>query len=135
MAAEKELSYAEIAEHKDAKDLYVVIHDKVYSVASFLSEHPGGEEVLLDVGGQDATEAFEDVGHSDEAREILEKLQVGKLKRSSADLKPNVGSAATKATTGASATKSSSSALGPVLAVLAALIAFGAFKYYQTLQQ
>jgi len=41
----------------------------------------GGEEVLLDVGGQDATEAFEDVGHSDEAREILEGLLVGKLKR------------------------------------------------------
>jgi hypothetical protein len=46
--------------------------------------HPtyrGGEEVLLDVGGQDATEAFEDVGHSDEAREILDGLIVGKLKR------------------------------------------------------
>ena len=41
----------------------------------------GGEEVLLDVGGQDATEAFEDVGHSDEAREILDGLKVGTLKR------------------------------------------------------
>ena len=37
--------------------------------------------MLLDVGGQDATEAFEDVGHSDEAREILEGLIVGLLKR------------------------------------------------------
>lgn len=27
--------------------------------------------------GKDATEAFEDVGHSDEAREILEKLYIG----------------------------------------------------------
>lgn len=36
---------------------------------------------MLDVGGQDATEAFEDVGHSDEAREILEGLLVGNLKR------------------------------------------------------
>lgn len=33
------------------------------------------------MGGQDATEAFEDVGHSDEAREILEKLLIGDLKR------------------------------------------------------
>jgi len=41
----------------------------------------GGEEVLLDVGGQDATEAFEDVGHSDEAREILTGMLVGSLKR------------------------------------------------------
>ncbi len=44
-------------------------------------QHSGGEEVLLDVGGQDATEAFEDVGHSDEAREILDGLLVGNLKR------------------------------------------------------
>lgn len=36
---------------------------------------------MLDVAGQDATEAFEDVGHSDEARETLEQLLVGKLKR------------------------------------------------------
>lgn len=36
---------------------------------------------MLDVGGQDATEAFEDVGHSDEAREILNGLLHGALKR------------------------------------------------------
>lgn len=36
---------------------------------------------MLDVGGQDATEAFEDVGHSDEARETLATLLVGDLKR------------------------------------------------------
>lgn len=41
----------------------------------------GGEEVLLDVAGQDASEAFEDVGHSDEAREILATLKIGNLKR------------------------------------------------------
>lgn len=35
----------------------------------------------MDVGGQDATEAFEDVGHSDEAREILDGLLVGDVKR------------------------------------------------------
>lgn len=36
---------------------------------------------MLDVGGQDSTDAFEDVGHSDEARSILDKLLVGTLKR------------------------------------------------------
>lgn len=41
----------------------------------------GGEEVILDVAGQDASEAFEDVGHSDEARESLDELLVGTLKR------------------------------------------------------
>lgn len=36
---------------------------------------------MLDVAGQDATEAFEDVGHSDEARETLDQLYAGILKR------------------------------------------------------
>jgi cytochrome b involved in lipid metabolism len=51
----------------------------------------GGEEVLLDVAGQDATEAFEDVGHSDEAREILTGLLVGDLKRVAGDPAPKIG--------------------------------------------
>lgn len=29
--------------------------------------------------GKDATESFEDIGHSDEAREILEKYLIGEL--------------------------------------------------------
>lgn len=40
-------------------------------------QHPGGDEVLFGEAGRDATEAFEDVGHSDEAREILDKYYVG----------------------------------------------------------
>lgn len=44
---------------------------------------------MLDVAGQDSTEAFEDVGHSDEAREVLEKLYVGELKRQVRNLVPN----------------------------------------------
>ena len=55
----------------------VVMHADDFSVFP----HSGGEEVLLDVAGQDATEAFEDVGHSDEARETLDSLIVGTLKR------------------------------------------------------
>jgi Cytochrome b5-like Heme/Steroid binding domain len=51
------------------------------SSLTVLTQTRGGEEVLLDVGGQDATEAFEDVGHSDEAREILQGLLAGTLKR------------------------------------------------------
>lgn len=51
------------------------------AVLTWRDQNRGGEEVLLDVGGQDATEAFEDVGHSDEAREILDNMLIGDLKR------------------------------------------------------
>lgn len=36
----KELTYAEISAHSEKKDLYLVIHDKVYDTSSFVDEHP-----------------------------------------------------------------------------------------------
>lgn len=41
----------------------------------------GGEEVLVDHGGKDASAAFEDVGHSPEARQLLDSLTIGVLEK------------------------------------------------------
>ncbi|RUS75431.1 hypothetical protein EGW08_016810 [Elysia chlorotica] len=70
---------ADVKKHNDAKSTYLVVHNKVYDVTKFLEEHPGGEEVLLEQAGGDATEAFEDVGHSTDARDIMEDYFVGDL--------------------------------------------------------
>ncbi|OJD09373.1 hypothetical protein AJ78_09074, partial [Emergomyces pasteurianus Ep9510] len=110
--------------HNTKKDLYVAIHDKLYNVSSFVDEHPGGEEVLLDVGGQDATEAFEDVGHSDEAREILEGLVVGKLKRVPGDPSPKL-----QPPTASSSAKSSQDSTGVGIGMYAIIILLGAIGY------
>ncbi|CCJ31110.1 unnamed protein product [Pneumocystis jirovecii] len=75
----QKIDVSEVAKHASRNDLYMVIHKMVYDISRFISEHPGGEEVLLDLAGQDATDAFEDVGHSDEARDILKNFLVGKL--------------------------------------------------------
>uniref|UniRef100_A0A3B3B6S7 Cytochrome b5 type B n=1 Tax=Oryzias melastigma TaxID=30732 RepID=A0A3B3B6S7_ORYME len=69
----------EIRVHNMSKDTWLIIHDKVYDISSFLEEHPGGEEVLLEQGGADATESFEDVGHSLDAREMLQQYYIGEL--------------------------------------------------------
>lgn len=45
----------------------------------YFMQHPGGEEVLLDQAGKDGSEAFEDVGHSTDARQLMEKYKVGEL--------------------------------------------------------
>lgn len=50
-----------------------------FSLSFWLLQHPGGEEVLLEQAGKDATEAFEDVGHSTDARELMAKFKVGEL--------------------------------------------------------
>uniref|UniRef100_A0A8C4SVB6 Cytochrome b5 n=1 Tax=Erpetoichthys calabaricus TaxID=27687 RepID=A0A8C4SVB6_ERPCA len=46
----------EVKKHNVSKNTWVIIHDKVYDVTHFLDEHPGGEEVLLEQAGGDATE-------------------------------------------------------------------------------
>lgn len=46
---------------------------------SLLFQHPGGEEVLLEQAGRDATESFEDVGHSSDAREMLKQYYIGEV--------------------------------------------------------
>ncbi|XP_029284570.1 cytochrome b5 type B [Cottoperca gobio] len=69
----------EIRLHNMSSDPWLIIHDKVYDITSFLEEHPGGEEVLLEQAGADATESFEDVGHSTDAREMLQQYYVGEL--------------------------------------------------------
>lgn len=69
----------DIRVHNMSNDTWLIIHDKVYDITSFLEEHPGGEEVLLEQAGADATESFEDVGHSTDAREMLTQYYIGEL--------------------------------------------------------
>ncbi|KAF5901287.1 cytochrome b5-like [Clarias magur] len=69
----------EVHAHNMSKDAWLIIHDKVYDITRFLEEHPGGEEVLLEQAGSDATESFEDVGHSTDAREMLQQYYIGEL--------------------------------------------------------
>ncbi|KAL5527184.1 hypothetical protein ACEPAG_5975 [Sanghuangporus baumii] len=81
MSEEKVITLAELKEHTKKDNIYLLIHGKVYSLAKFIDEHPGGDEVMLAEAGKDATEAFEDVGHSDEAREILQSLYIGEFEK------------------------------------------------------
>uniref|UniRef100_A0A8L2Q7E2 Cytochrome b5 type B n=1 Tax=Rattus norvegicus TaxID=10116 RepID=A0A8L2Q7E2_RAT len=67
----------EVAKRNTAEETWMVIHGRVYDITRFLSEHPGGEEVLLEQAGADATESFEDVGHSPDAREMLKQYYIG----------------------------------------------------------
>lgn len=56
----------------------------MYDVTKFLEEHPGGDEVLLEQAGQDATESFKDVGHSRDAVEMTKEYLIGYLSDSNA---------------------------------------------------
>ncbi|EEB91475.1 hypothetical protein MPER_10155 [Moniliophthora perniciosa FA553] len=79
----KVVKVEELEQHSTKDKLWVLISGKVYDVTKFIDEHPGGDEVILaEAGARDATEAFEDVGHSDEARALLPGMLVGDIEES-----------------------------------------------------
>lgn len=66
-------------EHNSGQDALIIIDNVVYDVTSFLEDHPGGAEVLLDNAGRDASQCFNDVGHSDDARDWRTRFKVGEV--------------------------------------------------------
>jgi len=83
----KLITLEELKEHSTKDNLYILLHEKVYDVTKFIDEHPGGDEVIISEAGVDATEAFEDVGHSDEARELLVDMFVGDFDKGNSNIK------------------------------------------------
>ena len=78
-------TYAQVQQHNDKNSVWVVIKGKIYDVTSFLHEHPGGEEVLREHAGTNATEAFDDIGHSLGAREMLREYCIGEVVQDEAE--------------------------------------------------
>uniref|UniRef100_A0A3Q1G1L3 Cytochrome b5 n=2 Tax=Acanthochromis polyacanthus TaxID=80966 RepID=A0A3Q1G1L3_9TELE len=78
-AGVKYFRLSEIEEQNSFKSTWIIVHHKVYDLTKFLEEHPGGEEVLREQAGGDATESFEDVGHSTDAREMASGMVIGEV--------------------------------------------------------
>ncbi|KAJ3106792.1 hypothetical protein HK100_003677 [Physocladia obscura] len=75
----KTFSWIDVQAHNTRKSCWLVIDKDVYDCTKFLEEHPGGEEVILENAGFDATDAFEEIGHSDDARDLLKNMKIGSL--------------------------------------------------------
>ncbi|XP_057963544.1 cytochrome b5-like [Malania oleifera] len=83
----KVYTLADVSEHNSPQDCWLVIDGKVYDVTKFLEDHPGGDEVLLSATGKDATDDFEDVGHSTSARSMMDEYYVGDIDTSTVPTK------------------------------------------------
>ncbi|KAJ4479112.1 cytochrome b5-like heme/steroid binding domain-containing protein [Lentinula aciculospora] len=84
----KVITVDELKANNSKSSIWLLIDGKVYDCTKFIDEHPGGDEVILAEAGKDATEAFEDVGHSDEARALLPEMLLGTFdKNSGMDIK------------------------------------------------
>lgn len=92
MAAKEDIEYTakEVAAHNTSADAWMIIHGQVYNVTNYLRDHPGGADLLIDVAGKDASEEFDNAGHSEDASEIMASYRVGKLQGGSKKIKPPV---------------------------------------------
>nr|APP89673.1 delta-8 sphingolipid desaturase [Ribes mandshuricum] len=54
----KYMTVEELKEHNKPEDLWIAIQGKVYNVTVWKKQHPGGDIPLLNLGGQDVTDAF-----------------------------------------------------------------------------
>lgn len=93
-----------------------------------MDDHPGGDEVMLLATEKDATEDFEDVGHSENARIQMKDFYVGDVDLSTIPQKkkyipPSTSSVSTKAS------GSSSSILQFVLPILILVLAFALYQF------
>lgn len=74
-----EYTLSQVAEHTSPSDCWIVIYDKVYDVSTFLSQHLGGEFIILEWAGRDATIPFRSTRHGDDSYKLLENYLIGIL--------------------------------------------------------
>ncbi|KAJ9470429.1 Acyl-CoA dehydrogenase [Diplonema papillatum] len=67
-----------VASHNKLGDLWVVIDGDVYDLSKFGKMHPGGEAVLKEYAGKDATEVFFEQHRLDVLRKY-QRLKIGRL--------------------------------------------------------
>ena len=72
----RKITTEELRQHASPKDCWIAVRGKVYDVSLFLSEHPGGGDVVLDKAGSDATIEFDETGHTDAAVELMKQYYV-----------------------------------------------------------
>ena len=71
-----------MAKHNKDNDIWVVIGDHVYDLTNYSSEHPGGPIVLQNKAGRNATAAFDQASHSENAKnEIMPKYRIGLINK------------------------------------------------------
>ncbi|CAN0907664.1 Delta(8)-fatty-acid desaturase 1 [Linum grandiflorum] len=54
----KYISLEELAKHNTSSDLWISIQGKIYNVTDWTKSHPGGSSPLLNLAGQDASDAY-----------------------------------------------------------------------------
>ena len=72
----------DLDEHRSAQSCWVSFKGKAYDVTSFVADHPGGDDLILNNAGTDVGNIMKDKDshdHSESAYEMLEEYVIGRL--------------------------------------------------------
>mmetsp|Transcript_4724 Transcript_4724/g.8373 ORF Transcript_4724/g.8373 Transcript_4724/m.8373 type:complete len:510 (+) Transcript_4724:160-1689(+) len=76
----RSISVKEIGQHgPTAAEKWVIVEGEVFDVSSFAAFHPGGQRLLEEYAGKDASEEFALYHHDGVMRKYREKLMIGKV--------------------------------------------------------
>lgn len=72
---------AEIKKHNKINDCWIVLDSNVLNITNYLTKHPGGIDVILDMSGTDVTTEFEKICHSNSAYELSLQYKIGVVEK------------------------------------------------------
>ncbi|KAK4886056.1 hypothetical protein RN001_002327 [Aquatica leii] len=66
---------------KNGSQIWIIINNCVYNVTEYLAnnKHPGGTDLIEEYAGRNATKAFNEIGHSADAKNLLKTFKIGEL--------------------------------------------------------
>jgi len=76
-----EVSYTveEVKKHRTRKDLWVILDNHVLDITKYIEHHPGGIDIMTEYSGQDISDVFDKIGHSNKAYKIALKFKIGNI--------------------------------------------------------
>lgn len=122
-------TWAEIKKHNTDKDCWIVLHDDVLDVTSFLEFHPGGADTILGSAGGDSTDSFIGVGHSDAAVKEAQQFIIGKLHPSERAAPNNTASEAASSSSSPAPSNADGSVVLTKVALAVAVVGVAAYAY------
>ncbi|XP_020264968.1 cytochrome B5-like protein isoform X2 [Asparagus officinalis] len=75
----KTYTKGEVSMHNTRDDCWIIVKGKVYDVTPYVFEHPGGDAILNNAGG-DSTEGFYGPQHATRVFDMVDEFYIGDLK-------------------------------------------------------
>ncbi|KAK2680341.1 Cytochrome b5-like heme/steroid binding domain [Fusarium oxysporum f. sp. vasinfectum] len=82
----RKVSVAETRQHGIQEDVWIVVNGEVFDMTQFAPEHPGGQEIIYQYAGQDASTSYNEI-HSPSLikKSLPTSCHIGKLDTTTID--------------------------------------------------